>query len=101
MGCSKLGCKISTLGALSAGKTEAPPGSKMFLETDISCHMSVRLHPYLLRFVLCAHVFRLWMCQDDKEMYYFCCTQSLCSITVYYCVNAKSERQSEMHNSYS
>lgn len=38
MGCSKLGCKISTLGALSAGKTEAPPGSKMFLEMDISHH---------------------------------------------------------------
>ena len=56
---------------------------------------------YLLCFVLCAHVFRLWMCQDDKEMYQFCCMQSLCSITVYYCVNAKSERQSEMHNSYS
>ena len=43
------------------------------------------------------------MIRCDKEMYHFCCMQSLCSITVtvYYCVNAKSERQSEMHNSYS
>ena len=49
MGCSKLGCKISTLGALSAGQTEAPPGSKLFLEMDIGySHTS---HTYVCDYI--------------------------------------------------
>ena len=53
MGCSKLGCKISTLGALSAGKTEAPPG-KMLLEMDISCHMCAITSVSTVLCIVCA-----------------------------------------------
>lgn len=64
MGCSKLGCKISTLGALSAGKTEAPPGSKMFLEMDISYHFMSYVCDYIRIYcaLYCVRTFFVYGC---------------------------------------
>ena len=85
MGCSKLGCKISTLGALSAGQTEAPPGSKLFLEMDIGySHTYVCDYICIYCALYCVRAFFVYGCVGmiRKCIVFAACRRSLCSIIV-------------------